>query len=158
MGIFTFIKNAGKSLFGKKDKAPTPSQSEAPQLSEEQMKLNALQDEIKFMGIPVNGLSLSMGDAITIGGVTPTGADREKLILTVGNVEGVTAVTDNLIVTNPEPEAVFYTVVSGDSLSKISKAQYGDPMKYNQIFEANKPMLSHPDKIYPGQVLRIPQN
>ena len=56
----------------------------------------------------------------------------------------------------PEPEAVFYTVVSGDSLSKIAKAHYGDPMKYPVIFEANKPMLTDPDKIYPGQVLRIP--
>ena len=55
-----------------------------------------------------------------------------------------------------EPEATYYTVVSGDTLSKISKAQYGDPNKYMKIFEANKPMLTHPDKIYPGQVLRIP--
>ncbi len=51
-----------------------------------------------------------------------------------------------------------YTVQSGDSLSKISKHFYGDPMRYNEIFEANKPMLKHPDKIYPGQVLRIPKS
>ena len=55
-----------------------------------------------------------------------------------------------------EPEAKYYTVVSGDNLSKISKSQYGDPNKYMKIFEANKPMLKDPDKIYPGQVLRIP--
>ena len=55
-----------------------------------------------------------------------------------------------------EPEAVFHTVVSGDTLSKIAKKVYGNAMKYPVIFEANKPMLSHPDKIYPGQVLRIP--
>ena len=54
------------------------------------------------------------------------------------------------------PEAKYYTVVSGDTLSKISKAQYGDANKYMTIFEANRPMLQHPDKIYPGQVLRIP--
>jgi len=59
-------------------------------------------------------------------------------------------------VETPEPEAKFYTVVSGDSLSKIAKEYYGNAMKYPVIFEANKPMLSHPDKIYPGQVLRIP--
>ena len=53
-------------------------------------------------------------------------------------------------------EAQFHTVVSGDSLSKIAKHFYGDPMKYPVIFEANKPMLADPDKIYPGQVLRIP--
>jgi len=59
-------------------------------------------------------------------------------------------------VTNPQPEARYYTVAKGDTLSKISKEMYGDPNKYPQIFEANKPMLGHPDKIYPGQVLRIP--
>ena len=57
----------------------------------------------------------------------------------------------------PDLSKTFYTVVSGDNLSKISKATYGDPNKYKVIFEANKPMLSHPDKIYPGQVLFIPQ-
>jgi nucleoid-associated protein YgaU len=50
----------------------------------------------------------------------------------------------------------MYTVKSGDTLSAIAKEQYGDAMKYPQIFEANKPMLENPDKIYPGQVLRIP--
>jgi nucleoid-associated protein YgaU len=55
-----------------------------------------------------------------------------------------------------EPEATFYTVVSGDTLSKISKASYGDANRYMKIFEANKPMLSSPDRIYPGQKLRIP--
>lgn len=49
-----------------------------------------------------------------------------------------------------------YTVKAGDSLSKIAKEMYGESSKYNQIFEANQPMLKDPDKIYPGQVLRIP--
>ena len=53
-------------------------------------------------------------------------------------------------------EARFHTVVRGDTLSAIAKQFYGDAGKYNAIFEANRPMLSHPDKIYPGQVLRIP--
>ena len=61
-----------------------------------------------------------------------------------------------MTVSNPEAESQMYVVVSGDTLSKISKEFYGSPNKYQQIFEANKPMLSHPDKIYPGQVLRIP--
>jgi nucleoid-associated protein YgaU len=54
------------------------------------------------------------------------------------------------------PEAVFYTVVKGDTLSRIAKQHYADANKYPAIFEANRPMLTHPDKIYPGQVLRIP--
>jgi len=66
------------------------------------------------------------------------------------------AVKNMMSVDRSEPEATYYTVVSGDNLSKISKAHYGDPNKYMKIYEANTPMLKHPDKIYPGQVLRIP--
>jgi nucleoid-associated protein YgaU len=62
-----------------------------------------------------------------------------------------------VVAPEPEPVAVFYTVVSGDTLSGISKKHYGDAMKYMKIFEANTPMLQDPDKIYPGQVLRIPE-
>jgi nucleoid-associated protein YgaU len=65
-------------------------------------------------------------------------------------------VNDMMTVSVSEPPAEYYTVVSGDTLSKISKQYYGDANQYNKIFEANKPMLTHPDKIYPGQVLRIP--
>ena len=80
----------------------------------------------------------------------------EKIVLCCGNVAGVSKVNDMMTVDQSQPAAVYYTVVSGDNLSKISKAHYGDPNKYMKIFEANKPMLTHPDKIYPGQVLRIP--
>jgi nucleoid-associated protein YgaU len=59
-------------------------------------------------------------------------------------------------VAKAEPEATFYTVKRGDTLSGIAKAHYGNAGKYMVIFEANKPMLEDPDKIYPGQVLRIP--
>lgn len=50
-----------------------------------------------------------------------------------------------------------YTVVAGDTLSAIAKKVYGDADLYQQIFEANKPMLKDPNKIYPGQVLIIPK-
>ena len=81
---------------------------------------------------------------------------KEKILLCCGNVKGVEHVQDQLGVIEPADESVFYTVVSGDTLSKIAKAQYGNANDYMKIFEANKPMLSHPDKIYPGQSLRIP--
>src|SRR5262249_2182580 len=81
----------------------------------------------------------------------------EKVVLAVGNVEGIARVEDRLEGSNPQPEARYYTVVKGDTLSKIARAQYGEANKYPQIFEANKPMLKDPDKIYPGQVLRIPR-
>jgi nucleoid-associated protein YgaU len=64
-------------------------------------------------------------------------------------------VDNKLTVTNPAPEAQFHTVKSGDYLSNIAKKYDGDAIKYNVIFEANKPMLSDPDKIYSSQVLRI---
>jgi nucleoid-associated protein YgaU len=76
--------------------------------------------------------------------------------LVVGNTVGIAGVEDEMEVEVEEPVAIFHTVERGDTLSKISKKVYGDSMKYPVIFEANKPMLSHPDKIYPGQVLRIP--
>jgi nucleoid-associated protein YgaU len=93
---------------------------------------------------------------VTVAGIAPDQATREKVMLCCGNVANVTTVNDMMTVTAPEPESQWYTVVKGDNLSKISKAFYGTPSKYPQIFEANKPMLTHPDKIYPGQVLRIP--
>ena len=71
-------------------------------------------------------------------------------------MEGVAKVDDKMTVENPQPKSNYDTVVSGDILSKISKEHYDDANKYPVIFEANQPMLKSPDKIYPGQVLRIP--
>ena len=152
MGLFSFIKNAGQSLFGKKDKA-TPVAPQVVELSKE----DALKAEINRLGIPVSNLNIEFADHIAVSGTTDTNANREKIILALGNVEGVASVGDNIHVTNPEPESKFHEVKKGDTLSKIAKEVYGDPMKYPVIFEANKPMLEHPDKIYPGQILRIPQ-
>ncbi|MCY1463710.1 putative protein YgaU [compost metagenome] len=84
--------------------------------------------------------------------------EKEKIILAAGNIAGVAGVEDEITVTGPVVKAaVFVTVVKGDTLSAISLRVYGDANKYNKIFEANKPMLTHPDKIYPGQQLRIPE-
>jgi hypothetical protein len=88
---------------------------------------------------------------VSLYGVAPDQATKEKIALAGGNVAGVSAVNNMLSVDQSAPEAKYYTVVSGDSLSKISKAQYGDANKYMTIFEANRPMLQHPDKIYPGR-------
>ncbi len=156
MGLFSFLKNAGAKIFKKKAVEAAPTEAAAEAVAPEISKIQALEGELSRLGIPVSNLSLDISEQITVSGETPTNADREKIILALGNIEGVGCVDDRLAVTNPEPEATFYTVKKGDSLSLISKAQYGDPMKYNAIFEANKPMLEHPDKIYPGQVLRIP--
>ncbi|MEQ1929709.1 MAG: peptidoglycan-binding protein LysM [Parvularculaceae bacterium] len=96
------------------------------------------------------------GEQVVLKGTAKTQADAEKAIIVAGNTPGVAEVKSEIKVEKPAPAAAFYTVVKGDTLSKIAKAHYGDPMKYPVIFEANKPMLSNPDKIYPGQTLRIP--
>ena len=155
MGLFSFIKGAGKKIFGKKEEATTSSTT--PEImgpSKEEL----LKAEIASLGLPISNLDVDLSEKVTVTGTTETNADREKVILALGNVDCIGCVEDMITVNNPEPEATFHVVKSGDTLSKISKEVYGDPMKYNAIFEANKPMLDHPDKIYPGQTLRIPAN
>jgi len=93
---------------------------------------------------------------VTVYGEAETQVAKELVLLTLGNNAGISSVDDRMSVVKPEPEATFYEVKSGDSLSKIAKEVYGDAKKYNAIFEANKPMLKDPDLIYPGQMLRIP--
>ena len=155
MGLFSFMKKAGAKLFKKKE-APVAAAAGPAPMTEEQMDIQALSAEVNKLGLGIADMNLIMGKSVSVHGTCDTNADREKIILALGNVEGICTVEDYITVTNPEPESKFYTVQKGDSLSLIAKAQYGDPMKYPVIFEANKPMLSHPDKIYPGQNLRIP--
>jgi len=145
MGLFSFIADKGMSLFGLND---------AQENSEKAQKITEF---VTQMGLKVDNFVVNVDDnKATIQGQADSGETREKVILAVGNIEGIAQVDDQLTVTAPTPEAEFYTVQSGDSLSKIAKQFYGDPMKYPQIFDANKPMLSDPEKIYPGQTLRIP--
>lgn len=87
----------------------------------------------------------------------PSAELKEKITVAIGNVAGISGVEDKVAVAQSDAESRFYTVKKGDTLSAISKEMYGNANLYNKIFEANKPMLSSPDKIYPGQVLRIPQ-
>jgi len=139
MGLFDFVKDAGKNLGATMDLS------------------RALQNELSELGFKVENLGLKVREGdVTVSGRVASQEEREKVVLALGNIHGVATVTDMLEVVNPEPEAVFYTVKPGDSLSKISKIHYGNAMKYMKIFEANQPLLKDPDKIYPGQVLRIP--
>jgi nucleoid-associated protein YgaU len=154
MGLFSFLKKAGSRVFAGADK-PTIDPAEAAKIKLQ--KLNDLKSVVYTQGLKVEDLSMDLDDDIvTVFGQTESQSDKEKIILAIGNVEGIAAVDDRISVVLPEPEAQFYEVKSGDSLSKIAKEFYGDPMKYTVIFEANKPMLKDPNLIYPGQVLRIP--
>lgn len=147
MGLMSFFKGVGAKLFGKTEEEATP-----------ELKASALIAHVQGLGLAFNALTVKVsGDTVIITGETATQADAEKIALAVGNVEGVGAVDNQMVVAEPAPEARYYEVQSGDSLSKIAKAMYGDMMQYPAIFEANKPMLKSEDLIYPGQVLRIPE-
>lgn len=160
MGLFSFLKNAGSKLFSKDEKASEEKASHdnaAVQEAMNRQRAVLLRGVIDSLKLEVENLDINVnGDEVTVYGQVSSQADKEKVILAVGNTNGIATVDDRLSVVNPEPEATFYEVKSGDSLSKISKAHYGDAMKYMIIFEANKPMLKDPNLIYPGQVLRIP--
>ena len=160
MGLFNFAKNAGKkiaSVFGAGEANAAESQSNA---ATQQQPANDIKSEFDQYDFGIEGLDVQVqGSKVTLNGTAPDSATMERAILVAGNIQGVDQVESNINVANNEnaAEPQFYEVKSGDTLSKIAKEVYGDANKYNVIFEANKPMLSHPDKIYPGQNLRIPQ-
>ena len=158
MGLFSFIKDAGEKLFGGKEaQAATPA---AP--SQDELNAKAAQAIAAYIASQNLGASNvqvtydATQGKVTVQGDAPTQAAKEKVTLCCGNVASVTSVENLMSVTHPEPQAQFHDVVRGDTLSAIAKKFYGDANKYPVIFEANKPMLTHPDKIYPGQKLRIP--
>jgi nucleoid-associated protein YgaU len=143
MGLWSFMKDTGKSLFGSKAEAATLPDAET------------LAKEVADLGLDASGVEIKVeGDTVKIEGTAVSAEMKEKIILAVGNVAGVAAVEADV---SEGPEPVFHTVVKGDTLSAIARKTLGSANRYNEIFEANRPMLTHPDKIYPGQVLRIPQ-
>ena len=142
MGIFDFIRNVGEKLGLGGGSGPSAGD---------------LQASLKKLGLPSEGLDIGVsGDTVKVSGKAASQEQKEKIVLALGNVEGIAKVEES-IDTPAGETATMYTVQKGDTLSAIAKKHYGDASKYNAIFEANKPMLTHPDKIYPGQVLRIPK-
>jgi nucleoid-associated protein YgaU len=168
MGIFSFAKDMGDKIFNRDDDkhqaqvetkadAATPAATTEPSA---QSVANLLLRRIQQQNLNISDLKVKYNgssDTAEISGNAKTQADREKAIIAIGNVQNVAKVIDNISIEEDAPESTMYTVKSGDSLSKISQEVYGSAGDYNKIFEANKPMLSSPDKIYPGQVLRIPK-
>lgn len=169
MGFFDFLADAGSRVFGKDDPEP-------------EVTLPIIK-HIENSGVDISNLKTALVEGvITLSGYVPNQEQKEKAVLTAGNITGVSGVQDNIILGAPPADVVeaekaeaeaaaaeegkageeswesrTYTVQSGDTLGKIAKEFYGNAMEYPKIFEANKPMLSDPDKIYPGQVLRIPE-
>lgn len=168
MGLMSFIKEAGEKLFGSKDTEAVAKQAQAApddaalqaKVAEANQKAGAaISAYIATQQLSADGLNVEFDGAagsVTVAGVAADQATKEKILLCCGNVSGVEKVNDMLTVSQPADESRYYTVVRGDTLSAIAKSQYGNANAYMKIFEANKPMLSHPDKIYPGQLLRIP--
>lgn len=162
MGLFKFIQSAGEKLFGGKEAAAAPASDADGAATQAQLDASAAQAITKYIqaqNLNVTDLHVTFDGStgkVTVKGTAATQQDAEKVILSAGNVANVTEVDNQLSVTNPQPEAQYHDVEKGDTLSAIAKKYYGDANKYMVIFEANKPMLSDPDKIYPGQKLRIP--
>jgi nucleoid-associated protein YgaU len=162
MGLVSFVKEAGAFLFGHSAGNPAPASAAS------QLTVDVLQKQAAAVGVTINNLAIELKDGTaTVHGSVGNQADREKLILAIGNTPGVGHVDDQLTVssaaapsgapgTTAEQSATLYTVRKGDTLSEIAKTYYKDASKYPRIFEANRPMLADPNKIYPGQVLRIP--
>jgi nucleoid-associated protein YgaU len=147
MGLFNFIGDVGKKIFG----------SDADDTS----KTTHIHDEINELALPVQISVAVDGDAVTLEGNAADQASKEKAILAVGNLDGISSVNDKIIVADhdnntPSEQATFVTVQKGDTLWKISQNHYGDGNNYHKIFEANQPMLKSADAIFVGQILRIP--
>lgn len=148
MSLFSFVKEAGEKLID----LLTPGNARAEQ---------QLKDHIKQVGLGRPNVQLSLeGNKVIASGEVTSQEEKEKILLALGNIKGISEVEDHMTLpatasTTTAPR--FVTVKTGDTLSAISQRVYGDPNKYQKIFEANKPLLSSPDKIYPGQVLRIPE-
>ncbi|MBR0566751.1 peptidoglycan-binding protein LysM [Azoarcus sp. L1K30] len=164
MGLFSFIKDAGEKLFGTGEAKAAQDAAAAAPSPEANARANtkaaeAIAHYLDTLKLLTPDITISFDGAsakVTVSGTTPDQATKERVLLAAGNVAGVAEVEDKVTVLKPEPEGRFHTVVRGDTLSAIAKTYYGNANKYMVIFEANKPMLGHPDKIYPGQMLRIP--
>lgn len=142
MGMFDFVKAAGRMLGMGGDEAPAP---------------DTLKKEVEELGLEAEDLQVEVhGETVKVTGKAASQEAREKIVLALGNVAGVSKVEESIETKADAPAANFYTVQRGDTLSAIAKTQYGKANAYMTIFNANKPMLQDPDKIYPGQVLRIP--
>jgi nucleoid-associated protein YgaU len=148
MGLYDFVKEAGKTIG----------------MGQAEPSADDLKKELDSHGIGTSSLKVEkQGDTATLRGDAPNHDILEKAIVAIGNTIGVSKVETDVKVPADftaarRPASTMYTVKKGDTLSHIAEAVYGKgkAAQSKAIFEANRPMLSNPDKIYPGQVLRVP--
>lgn len=150
MGIFQFFKDAGEKIFGISDNAQT--------------KNTKITDHVRKYNIPgTKNIEVNIGEdgVATVTGEAESAKTKQLVLVAAGNIQGVKEVNDQITISGDDDANVadhdLYEVKSGDTLSKIAQQYYGDSGKYNVIFEANKPMLTDPNKIYQGQTLIIPK-
>ncbi|MDP2314048.1 MAG: peptidoglycan-binding protein LysM [Pseudomonadota bacterium] len=151
MGLFDFAKNIGHKLF--------------PSASKPEDAAAVIRREIEEANLGIVGLGVTYADGkCHITGKAPSNEAMEKAVLIAGNIEGVSNV-DITGLQVPAPAAAaapaevvdYYVIVAGDTLSKLAKRYYGDANQYNRIFEANREVIKDPNKIFPGQKIRIPK-
>lgn len=156
MSLLNFLRDSGRDLFGGRTENAAES----------------IQKEIeRALGSNISGLGVRFDNgAVTLQGEAKSLAAKEQAALIAGNVKGVSSVNHDAVrvagaapastgasAAAPQQQASrFYTIQSGDTLSKIAKEYYGDANAYTRIFEANREVIGDPDKIYPGQQIRIP--
>ncbi|MXN75519.1 peptidoglycan-binding protein LysM [Burkholderia sp. 4701] len=153
MGLLSFIKEAGEKLLGHAD-AQAAEDPNAANLT----AADAIKHYIDTQGLDTSNLTVAFDGAsrtVTLSGSVADLDTKAKVKVAAGNVQGVAGVNDDDLQPD-DPEVQYHDVVSGDNLWKIAEKYYGDGTKNTAIFEANKPMLSSPDRIYPGQKLVIP--
>ncbi len=141
MGLFDFVKNMGKKLFDREDDAA------------EKIKAHIEQDNPG-----VEGLNVEFNEGVvSLSGNAKSAEALEKAVLMAGNVKGVEKIKAEGLNAPPIAEKVeYYTIVSGDTLSKLARQYYGKASDYPRIFEANREVIKDPDLIYVGQKIRIP--
>jgi len=151
MGSFDFISDSGKDILGKGNDAI------------------AIKEEIEssFSELPVDGLVVEVTeDIVTLAGIAQDYPTREKAILIAGNIEGISQVEAEQLITMEQiseenvreiPEEIFYNIEKGDTLWAIATKYYDDGSKYPHIVDANIEVIKDADLIYPGQTIRIPE-
>jgi nucleoid-associated protein YgaU len=143
MGLFDFWKDKGEDV-----------------IKDEAKAADDIKRQVEAADVKVDDLSVAYNDGVVdIAGSAASAEEKERAVIAAGNIKGVETVqADKLAAPAQNDDIDFYTIESGDTLSALAKRYYGDAMQYTKIFEANRGIISDPDKIYPGQKIRIPKS
>ncbi len=165
MGLFSFLKEAGKKIFKSSDEAKKENPAVTNDAIREQ-QVTALRNYVRGKGLNVQNLDVrfdASDNEVVLTGEAASLADWEKAALMTGNVAGVFKVDNQMTIASAPAASVpsaqwsqTYEVKKGDTLWAIAEHYYGNGAKYTEIVEANQPMIKDADEIYPGQTLRIP--